>query len=182
MRNENWLSLNIIRTIGDHRSTLHTVQNNMCTRLTFRCHRCCCFFRIISFVQLVLGYAVIVNCHQIQCVALDFLWNTEPLVMLLNLYIRSNFRAHPYIYTLCFFRYHSLKYYIFTFGHNINNVRRKKSQRSCVRGMVCHRIRIEKPISLIYCSCCCIDNNSKIIAITMMHTNQTKNKLLWPKT
>lgn len=75
------------------------------------------------------------------------------------------------------FRFHSLKYYIFTFRHNINNVQREKQagMRSCVRACLhamSSNTRIEKPISLICCSCCCIDNNSN----NGNHNNAHKQK------
>lgn len=106
--------------------------------------------------------------------------------MLLNLYIRSNFRApfsHTCTHCLCvcalLFRFHSLKYYIFTFRHNINNVQkegeREASMRSCVRAcMLCHRIRESKNPFHLSAVRAVVLITIVIMAITIMHTNREK--------
>lgn len=173
----------------------------VCERLTFLpclkyifdfCQRCrCCrfFFVVILFIRLVWAALWLwivtrppTRFHSMCGFA--FLWNTEPLVMLLNLYIRSNFRApfFPYMHVLCthcvLFRFHSLKYYIFTFRHNINNVQREKraGMRSCVRAcMPCHRIRESKNPFHLSAVRAVVLITIVIMAITIMHTNRKKN-------
>lgn len=151
------------------------------------CRHCCCsflcFFFVILFIWLVWAmlwlWIVTTNVDPFNmwlCVSLKH-WTTCNAIESLH---QIEFPCSPIrvrIVSVCVLSFfHSLKYYIFTFRHNINNVQWEKRAR--VRACVCACVhamssntRIENPISLICCSCCCVLITIVIMAITIMHTN-----------
>lgn len=160
------------------------------------------FLVVILFIRLawaVLWLWMLSPGHQFGSIQCGFAFHliTEPLVQCY--WISTSDRISvlsvlPYIYCVrvrvcaLLLRFHSLKYYIFTFRHNINNVQRGKQcehafvcayVRAC---MPCHRIWESKNPFHLSAVRAVVLITIVITAITIMHTNKKKHKLLWPKT